>query len=127
MNSMFDVIIVITMFLCFFALSANMSANLFHQTKEVAVLRMLGFTKIRVKLLYFYEAVVLVLASCLLGIMIGILIGYTMTLQQVLIMHVDLKFYFPWEQFIIIFTLSFLCAFLSTFGPTTQLLGKTIA
>jgi ABC-type antimicrobial peptide transport system permease subunit len=42
---------------------------------------MLGLTKIRVKLLYFYEAVILVLASCLLGIMIGILIGYTMTLQ----------------------------------------------
>lgn len=42
---------------------------------------MLGLTKIRVKLLYFYEAVILVLASCLLGIIIGILIGYTMTLQ----------------------------------------------
>jgi len=127
MNLMFDVIIGITMLLCFFALSANMSSNLFQQTKEVAVMRMLGLTKIRVKLLYFYEAVILVFASCLLGIMIGILIGYTMTLQQVLIMHVDLQFYFPWEQFFVIFALSFLCSFLSTFGPTTELLRNTIA
>jgi len=60
-------------------------------------MRVLGLTKIRTKLLYFYEAVILVFASCLLGIMVGIAIGYTMTLQQVLIMHIDLQFFFPWE------------------------------
>ena len=87
---MFDVIIVITMFLCFFALSANMSANLFHQSKEIGIMRALGFTKIRIKLLYFYESVVLIFASCLLGVMIGLLVGYTMTLQQVLFMHSQL-------------------------------------
>jgi len=60
-------------------------------------MRVLGMTKIRVKLLYFYEATILVFASCLLGIMIGIIVGYTMTLQQVLIMHKDFQFYFPFE------------------------------
>ena len=77
---MFDVIIGVTMFLCFFALSANMSANLYAQTKEIGVLRAIGLTKLRIKLLFFYEAIILVFSSCFLGMMIGITIGYTMTL-----------------------------------------------
>ena len=80
LNETFDIIIAITMFLCFFALSANMSANLYEQTKEIGVLRAIGFSKCRIKMLYFYEAMVLVFASALLGVMVGMTIGYTMTL-----------------------------------------------
>ena len=80
MNKGFDAIILMTMFLCFFALSANMSANLLQQTKEIAVLRSIGFTKWRIRMLYFYEAMVLVLASCSMGIMVGMVVGYTMSL-----------------------------------------------
>ena len=77
-NSLFYSVIAITMFLCFFSLSASMSANLFEQKKEVAILRAIGVTRSRIKLLYFYEALVLVIASSTLGVMIGMLIGYTM-------------------------------------------------
>ena len=80
-NVIFNIIIVITMFLCFFALSANMSANLFEQSKEIAVLRAIGVTKSRIKMLYFYEAMVLVSASSILGMMIGTMVGFTMTKQ----------------------------------------------
>ena len=90
-------IIALTMFLCFFALSANMSANLFEQTKEIGVLRSIGFTRMRIRLLYFYEAMVLVLASCITGIMIGCVVGLTMTLQETLILGVEGKFFFPWQ------------------------------
>ena len=55
-----------------------MSANLYEQTKEIGVLRSIGFTKMRIRMLYFYEATVLVLASCLMGVMIGMVVGYTM-------------------------------------------------
>ena len=80
MNIVFNVIIGLTMFLCFFALSANMTGNLYQQTKEIGVLRSMGVRKIRIKLLYFYESMVLVLASCLNGLLIGMLVGYTMLL-----------------------------------------------
>jgi ABC-type antimicrobial peptide transport system permease subunit len=86
-NIIFDGIIAITMFLCFFALSANMSANLFEQSKEIGILRAIGLKKNRIKCLYFYEAIVLIMASCLLGIMIGITVGYTMVEQQSMILH----------------------------------------
>lgn len=127
LNKVFDTIIVLTMFLCFFALSANMSANLYTQTKEIGVLRSIGFTKMRIKFLYFYESMVLVLASCLMGVLIGMMVGYTMCLQQSLILHGDLTVYFPWTQFVVIMAISFVCAFASTFGPTTQLTSKSIS
>ena len=76
----FTVIIAIMMFLCFFSLSASMSANLYDQTKEIGILRSMGVTKIRITLLYFYEALILVFAASLLGIFIGVSVGWTVKL-----------------------------------------------
>ena len=78
----FMVTIAIMMFLCFFSLSASMSANLYDQTKEIGILRAMGVTKIRITLLYFYEALILVFASSVLGIMIGCLVAYVMQLNM---------------------------------------------
>jgi len=84
------------MFLCFFALTTNMTANLYEQSKEIGVLRSIGFTSRRIKLLYFYEAFVLVLVSCLMGMLIGVGIGYTMKLQQQILLNTELTFVFPY-------------------------------
>jgi len=127
LNQIFNIIIGITMFLCFFALSSNMSANLYEQKKEVAMLRSMGYTKCRVRCLYFYEALILVFASCILGVGIGMLVGYTMFLQQALITGVKVPFFFPTQQFLLIFSLSIICAFLSTMGSTSALIRKPIA
>lgn len=69
------------MFLCFFSLSSSMSANLYEQSKEIGVMRAMGLTKTRIYLLYIYEAFILVFSSSLLGIMIGTMVGFSMTLQ----------------------------------------------
>ena len=87
----------------------------------------MGVTRIRILLLYFYEALVLVFAACLLGILIGTIVAYTMMLQMNVLLMTDSQFIFPWKQTIEIFLLSLICAFFSTFGPTTQLTRKTIA
>lgn len=60
------------------------------------MLRSIGFTKARIKILYFYEAMVLVLASSTMGVMVGMVVGYTMSLQESLILSVDLGVFFPW-------------------------------
>lgn len=121
------VIIAITMFLCFFSLSSSMSANLYEQSKEIGIMRATGFTKKRVYLLYIYEAFILVLSSSLLGIFIGTIVGFTMTLQQILFTEIPLVFYFPWQQFLLILGLSLLCALASTFAPTRDLLKREIS
>jgi ABC-type antimicrobial peptide transport system permease subunit len=43
-------------------------------------MRSLGLTSRRISMLYFYEAFMLVFASCILGVAIGFIIGYTITL-----------------------------------------------
>lgn len=55
----------------------------------------MGFTKYRIRMLFFYEACILVFASCLLGILIGIIVAYTMVLQQNLFIGTDFVFFFP--------------------------------
>ena len=76
------VLIAIMMFLCFFSLSASMSANLYDQSKEIGVMRSMGVKKVRIMLLFFYEALLVVFAASLLGVMIGVIVGYSMKLQM---------------------------------------------
>ena len=120
----FMVTIAIMMFLCFFSLSASMSANLYDQTKEIGTLRAMGVTKLRITLLYFYEALILVFSASFLGILTGVFVGYTMKLQMDLFLNQETEFYFPWLPMVEIFCLSLVCAFFSTFGPTKQLTRK---
>lgn len=80
MSLLFTVVIMVTMFLCFFQLSTSMSANLFEQAKEIGVLMALGFTRNRLVMLYCYEAFILVIASSLLGVFVGTLAAFTMVL-----------------------------------------------
>ncbi len=91
------------------------------------MLRAIGFSKCRMRMLYFYEALVLVFSSCLLGVAIGMIVGYTMTLQQKLFLKTDLPFFFPTEQFLVIMMISVFCAFISTFGPANKLLQNQIS
>jgi len=127
LDIIFSAIILIVMFLAFFSLISSMTANLLDQTKEIGILRSMGYSKSRIKLLYFYEAFILVISSCLLGVLIGSTVGYAMVVQQSIFTSIPLDFYFPWTQFTMILVLSIICSFLSTWGPTTALLSREIA
>jgi ABC-type antimicrobial peptide transport system permease subunit len=59
----FAFIIAITMFLCFFSLSASMGANLYTQAKEIGVMRAIGVSKFYIVRIYVYEAFILVFSS----------------------------------------------------------------
>ena len=127
LDIIFNVIISITMFLCFFSLCSSMSANLYDQTKEIGILRAMGYTKRRIQFVYFMEAFILVMASCICGLMIGTTVSITMTLQQVMFTQIPFVFYFPWSQFNIVMVMSLVCAFASTYGPTQQLVKNEIS
>ena len=87
----------------------------------------MGFTKYRCSMLYFYEALVLVLVSCILGVLIGTAVGYTMLLQFNLFLKSSVEPFFPWGQFLLVVVLSLICAFLSTWGPASSLTNRSIA
>ena len=127
LNMLFSLIIVIMMSLSFFSLISSTTANLFDQSKEIGVLRAIGLTKNRIRLLFFYETSILVMAACLLGVLVGTIVGYTMVLQEQLFMPIDLQIWFPCLATIEILGLSLVCAFFATFGPASQIVKKPIA
>jgi ABC-type antimicrobial peptide transport system permease subunit len=73
-----------------------MTANLMDQTKEIGIMLAMGMTKKRIKLLYFYEAFILVSSSSMLGVMIGSIVSYFMVLQQSVLTLIPISFFFPW-------------------------------
>ena len=87
----------------------------------------LGFSKRRIILLYSYEAFILVMASCLLGVFVGTLTAFTMVMQFSTFVGMPVVFYFPWVQLIGIFIASILCAIFSTVGPTKAIVRKKIS
>jgi ABC-type antimicrobial peptide transport system permease subunit len=78
-------------------------------------------------MLYSYESFILVMASSLLGVVVGTAAAFTMVLQYTKFNNLPTKFYFPWQQLIGIFFASILCALLSTVGPTRSIVKHKIA
>ena len=122
----FNIVIMITMFICFFSLSSSMSGNLYEQVKEISVMRAIGFTKEIITKLFVYEAFILVLSSSFSGVVIGTLVGWSITVQRSMFIGMPSPFTFPQKEFFFILTVSIICAFLSTYGPSKNLMNRSI-
>ncbi|KAG2388390.1 hypothetical protein C9374_000554 [Naegleria lovaniensis] len=117
---------VLSMIMCFFSLVSSLYTNIQEQTKEIAILRAIGCKKFFVTRLYVYEALILVLAASLIGIVIGFIIGFTMMIQSNLFTELPISVYVPWQLILIVVGLAFLSAFLSAFFPVVSLLRNGI-
>jgi len=111
----------ITMILSLFSLVTSMSTNIMEQTKEIAVLRAIGMTKIKVNLLFVCEAFVLVISSALFGIFIGTLVAWTLALQQILFTQLPFIFSFPFKSLSVIFIGAVVSAFASSYLPVHRI------
>lgn len=98
--------VVIAMAICFFSLISSMYTNIHEQKKEIGVMLAVGMVKGRLFRMYIWEAVVIVLASSLLGIFIGVIVAYTVTLQQTLFTQLPVPFEFPWQITVAVVILS---------------------
>jgi ABC-type antimicrobial peptide transport system permease subunit len=122
LNALFGFAQIMATFICYFALSSSMSTNIHEQAKEIGVLRCIGFRKTPLTRTYVWEAFLLVFSSSLLGIVVGVVMGYTIVLQRALFTQLPLPFVFPYIQLGIVLILSFLLALLSSFAPIRALL-----
>ena len=59
----------------------------------------------------------------MLGVFVGMVTGFTMTMQQDLFLQRVDPYFFPTYQTIEILILSIICAFVATFGPASQLVA----
>ena len=72
-----------------------MTTNVLEQTKEIGVLRSLGFTNFEIGKTYLEEALVLIMSATFIGVAIGWLLGFTMSSQQSLFAQLPLQIVFP--------------------------------
>lgn len=80
-DSIFSMVVIISMGLCFFSLTTSMSANIQDQAKEISLMRSCGMTKSSIVRLYVYESLILIISCSLCGFVIGTCIGNLMVLQ----------------------------------------------
>jgi len=118
--------IVIAMIICFFSLMSSMFSNINAQVKEIGILRILGISKEWIYRMYILEAVIIILSSSCLGIIIGVVVGYTMRISRSLFLQLPIPFVFPCELVLTVFLTSILCGFLSSWRPTRTLLNKKL-
>ena len=104
-----------------------MGGNIIKQSREIGVLRCIGVKKKEIILLYVYEAFVLVFSSSLFGILIGFLVGFTMTAQRSLITDLPIPYEFPWSNFFTVLIVSIFCAFASSYGPSKKIAKQKIS
>jgi len=127
MDSVFYVIIVLFLTLSFFSLSNASAGNILDQTKELAVMRSIGFTYIKAVIMCIYEEIIFVMSGSIVGGIIGFGIGYTVALQRALFTDLPVKFEFPYFQVIIIIGSSLICAIICAIFPAMYVLRKQIA
>jgi len=129
MDIVFSVATYIALFLCLFSVISSMYINVYEQSKEIVILRSIGINKFQTMKIYLYEATVLILSSCLMGICIGCMVGFTMSAQMALYASYPISFDLSYvlKLSLNIFIASYISAFLSIILPLTQLLSQTIA
>lgn len=72
----------IVLAISFFSLLTTTYLNILQQTNEIAILLILGYEKSRIIRVYIYESLVLVLNSCLIGLVVGYIVAQMMGLQR---------------------------------------------
>ncbi|EGG18606.1 hypothetical protein DFA_04100 [Cavenderia fasciculata] len=113
--------------LCFFMLWISFSANIHENSWEFGVLRAIGLTSFQVTRIYIYEALVLIFSSVILGLLIGLGIAITLTLQFDLFTQLPFSFQFPYALFFGVLSASILIAIGVSYQSSKEYRTRQIA
>jgi ABC-type antimicrobial peptide transport system permease subunit len=113
----------IALVVCFFALMSSTATNVFEQAKEIGILRAMGMAKWPIQRAFMWETLTVILTACVMGLVVGTFVAYTMLLQQGLFTQLPLPFAFPTYNVVVMVVLSLIFCFGATTGPVTRLLA----
>ncbi|KAN0012321.1 hypothetical protein ACTFIU_007619 [Dictyostelium citrinum] len=122
----FDFATVLSMIISSFSLISSMFTNIKNQSKEIGILRSIGLSNFKIYKIYIFEAFTLSFGSCVIGIIIGLFISYTILLEQSTINEQSIPFSIQWELIPILFISSFIVSIISVISPIKHLLKKPI-
>ena len=126
-NLIFNGVNIVVILICFFNSSATMSINILEQKKEIAIIRSIGMTNNKIFFVYLFETFILIFTASFMGLLVGTLISWTMTLQRVIFTNLPLTFSFPYYQLVSFVVLSIVGSFISTVVPVKSILNKKIS
>ncbi|KAI9209917.1 uncharacterized protein BJ171DRAFT_609452 [Polychytrium aggregatum] len=96
----FYIVSFVAVILCFIVLWVTFLENMRSSSWELGVLRSIGLEKLQIVKIYVYEAVSLLLASMLVGTVVGLLTSATLNLQFTTFLDLPFDFSFPLGLFI---------------------------
>ena len=126
MRFFFGFTVITAMAISFFSLISSMYTNVYEQAKEIGILRALGIPYGWMQRIYVYEAFTLVMAASLMGLGIGMGVGWTVAVQRVLFTQLPVPFTFPIALFLTIVGMAAAFAFVSSYGPITSMMNRSI-
>ncbi|KAM9942337.1 hypothetical protein ACTFIT_005717 [Dictyostelium discoideum] len=127
LNSLFfDFATVLSMIISSFSLISSMFTSIKNQSKEIGILRSIGLSNFKIYKIYIIEAFTLSFGSCIIGIIIGLFISYTILLEQSVMNQQIIPFSIQWELIPILFISSLIVSIISVFSPIRHLLKQPI-
>ncbi|KAM9990788.1 hypothetical protein ACTFIY_006808 [Dictyostelium cf. discoideum] len=127
LNSLFfDFATVLSMIISSFSLISSMFTNIKNQSKEIGILRSIGLSNFKIYKIYIFEAFTLSFGSCIIGIIIGLFISYTILLEQSVMNQQIIPFSIQWELIPLLFISSLIVSIISVVSPIRHLLKKPI-
>ncbi|KAK2952139.1 putative DUF214 family protein [Blattamonas nauphoetae] len=120
------VVTILVMVLCFFSLMSSMNTNILESTKEIGIMRALGFNKWQLVRLYSEEAFILVITASLMGIVVGMVVGYLLMAQISVLQGLPIPLFVPWQLILIIVGVGLVTSIISALIPTLTVVKMSI-
>ena len=119
------ILLVIVLTISFFSLLTTTYINVINQTNEIAILLILGYEKRRVMRVYVYESLVVVLNSCVIGLVVGYLVAQLMSLQREIFSELPIEVEIRGVP--VLLGMALLSSVLSTYKPLKEVFGLTVS
>ena len=117
----------IALILAFFLLLISTTSNIRENVWEYGCLRAIGFSEAQGMRLFMYEQYSVVLASLILGSLVGFILASVVTAQFFLFMEFPFKLDFPVNLLIAMFCMSITTTFFAVYIPVSKINKQRIA
>ncbi|KAA6367225.1 MAG: putative DUF214 family protein [Streblomastix strix] len=125
-NYGFMAITALVIFYSLFSLIASMHANILEQKKEIGIERALGIKRFQLVRVYIEEAFILVISASVMGMIVGIIVGYILTSQIGMLEGIPIQFVFPWQVALVSIVSSIIVSIIASTGPAWRVVNSNI-
>lgn len=124
-DSLSYIIITFILLICGFSFVSSIYLNIQDQQREIGIFRSLGIKRFSIIKLFVFESFIIILTSFIIGISVGTIVSYLVSVQRSLFTQIDLPFLFPWRIILVAFPVMLIGSLLSIF-PSYSITQKEI-